>query len=452
MPTFESIPLHPVLKQRLLEPPNPDGVSIATPQALLSRTPQALAAQILTRNASRNSSSTISKTENQATMKQIDTLRSQVAHAMMAQTLMGKYRLQQQQLYDDSTAQYDTENGTEHYYSTRPLILGATVSAMQAWQQEQERKGPITSLSTGCRALDELLSLPAEYSNPHYTLQQSNNLPHQRHHSGIMGFPRGHCLCFSGHSGSGKSQWCLQLSAQALRQPWIQQYSTSRVRYCYSGAGHDGSALAQRLSQLLQYQISPMASSATSSSSISRALEKIEFQPIRTSTQLVATLKALEEELLEASYYGTQTTNKCTFQSQESKRRKSGMVNNHQPPFVLIVDSLSNLEVQGDPSQVSRLYRSLKRLARQYSMWVVVAVSEKCHGGAPTANLPGDYHVHCQSMTVVVPSNTLETTTAPTTSTTVQATVWKHPTKFDQPSVTLFHTPSGMSTRASPTM
>jgi hypothetical protein len=56
MPTFESIPLHPVLKQRLLEPPNPGGVSISTPQALLSRTPQALADQILLTNPSKDGS------------------------------------------------------------------------------------------------------------------------------------------------------------------------------------------------------------------------------------------------------------------------------------------------------------------------------------------------------------------------------------------------------------
>lgn len=442
MPTFESIPLHPLLKQRLLVPSNPGGVSISTPQALLSRTPQALADQILTTNpSSKDGSNPNNNNDNQATMKQIDTLRSQVAHVMMAQTIMGKYRLQQQQLYDDSTAQYDTESGTEQYYSTRPLVLGATVSAMQAWQQEQERNGPVTYLSTGCRALDELLSLPPEYSNPRYHIQQQNILPQQpAPQSGIMGFPRGHLLCFSGHSGSGKSQWCLQLSAQALRQPWIHQYSTSRVRYCYSGAGHNGNGLAQRLSQLLQYQVSLVSTSF--SSSIARTLEKVEFQPIRTTTQLVAILQALEEELLEASSYGAHATAAGPSHSHAMQRR---MVH-HQPPFLLIIDSLSNLEVQGDPSQISRLYRALKRLARQYSLWVVVTGSEKANGGA------SDYLVHCQSMAVTAPSTIEASTASSATTTTLQATLWKHPTKYDQPSITLFHTPSGMSTRASQTV
>ncbi|CAJ1942264.1 unnamed protein product [Cylindrotheca closterium] len=455
MPTFESIPLHPVLKQRLLEPPNPGGVSISTPQALLSRTPQALADQILLTKSSKDGSKASNNIGDQATMKQIDTLRSQVAHVMMAQTRMGKYRLQQQQLYDDSTVQYDTKNGTEHYYATRPLVLGATVSAMQAWQQEQERKGPITNLSTGCRALDELLSLPAEYSNPHpYALQQEQNGQPQQHphHSAMLGFPRGHLLSFSGHSGSGKSQWCLQLAAQALRQPWIQQFPTARVRYCYSGAGHDGNALAQRLSQLLQHQVSPMSPSSPFSSG---ALEKVEYQPIRTTTQLVAILQALEDELLEASSYGTRSTTTAgtTFPTHNANQG-GGMILHHQPPFVLVVDSLSNLEVQGDPSQMSRLLRTLKRLARQYSLWVVVTLSEHHHKGnknAPATNLPGDYHVLCQSMTVTAPPPTPETS-AITTTTTIQATLWKHPAKLDQPSITLFHTPSGMSTRASPTM
>lgn len=426
MPTFESIPLDPALKQQLLEPPNPDGVSITTPQALLSRTPQALVDQLLNQKGT-NSNGKISNDE---MLKQIDILRSQVAHSMMAQTMMGKYRLRQQQLYDDTMVlqqQYDRENitaaTTEQYYANRPLILGATVNAMQAWKQEQERKGPVTSLSTGCRAMDELLSLPSEYSNSQYVQQPNDQSQVHPHHPGEMiGLPRGHMLCYSGHSGSGKSQWCLQIAAQALRQYWK---SSSRpvVRYCYSSAGHNGQAMAHRLSQLLQYQVSPMMPSS-SSSLLSRALEKIEFQPMLTTTQLIATLKALEEELLEVSCYGSTGTS----QSQQV-----------MPPLVLIVDSLSNLDVQGNPSQVSRLYRNLKRLARQYSLWVVVTLSETTNGGA--TNLVGDYHVVCQSLTT--------TTTPSTVTTTIQATVRKHPTKFEQPSITLFHTPSGMSTRAS---
>lgn len=394
MPTFESIPLDPVLKQQLLNPPK-DGVSISTPQALLSRTPQALADQLLLSQAA-GAGAKRRKISNDEILKQMDILRSQVAHSMMAQTIMGKYRLQQQKLYDDGMVQqqqqqyyYDTETSTDPYDATRPLILGATVNAMQAWQQEQERNGPSTSLSTGCRAMDELLSLPPEYTNQ---LALKNHQEQCR--GGMMGFPRGHLLCLSGSAGSGKSQWCLQLSAQALRD------SRRRVRYCYSSAGHNGHALAQRLSQLLlPYQtVSPIRRSS------SKTLERIEFQPMRTTTQLVATLKALEEELLLLS---------CD-------------------PLVLVVDSLSNLDVQGDSSQMTRLYRNLKRLARQYSLWVVIAQS--------TTNTSGDYHVECQS---------LMTTTTTVTTTTIQATVRKHPTRLEPSSVTLFHTPSGMSTRAS---
>jgi KaiC/GvpD/RAD55 family RecA-like ATPase len=379
MPTFQSIPLHPILKQRLLEPPNADGVSITTPQALLSRTPQALADQLMIHNATNDNHN---PTTSAAILTQMDTLRSQVAHAMMAKTKTGMHRLQQQQFYDDRN------HNNEYYHATRPLILGATVNAMQALRQEQEQKGQILSISTGCRALDALVSLPPDYSN------SNSNI------SAVEGFPRGHVLCFSGPSGSGKTQLSLQLAVQASSL-FQQESSSCRVRYCYSTAGQSGRALAQRCAQLIQNQLS------SSSSLEKQVLKNIEFQPVRTTTRLVTVLASLEEKLLLNS-----NTSPTVYQH----------------PFMLVVDSLSNLEVVQDEHQVARIGRWLKRLARQYSIWVVLVVS----GKNGTTN--GDFQIACH----------------PNNQNAVVATLLQHPTRPDQPSITLLHTPSGMTTRSTP--
>lgn len=386
MPTFQSIPLHPVLKQRLLEPPNADGVSIKTPQALLSRTPQALADQLLVQP--NDDTNDASKKQNpktkEAVLTQMDTLRSQVAHAMMAKTKTGMYRLQQQQFFDDSN--HSNTQNNDHYHATRPLILGATVSALQALQQEKEQKGRIVYVSTGCRVLDAMLSLPAEYSDPDVSTRHG-------------GFPRGHVLCFSGPSGSGKTQLCLQLAVQASNIS--QQASSScHVRYCYSSAGQAGSALAHRYSQLIKNQIP--------SSVEKQALKNIEFQPIRTTTQMVIALSSLEEELLRTCSAGH------TF---------------CQEPFMLIVDSLSNLEVIQDEHQIARIGRWLKRLARQYSIWIVYVAG---HQHSSTTN--SDFQIACH----------------PNDQDAIVSTLLRHPTRPDQPSISLLYTPSGMTTKSTP--
>lgn len=373
MPTFQSIHLHKDLHQRLLKPPNQDGVSITTPQAILSRNPYALAKQIIQKSPDDGNNNY----SNADVMARVETVRCQVAHAMMASTKTGMFRHQQQQFYDDETSH------NNQYHANRPLILGATVSAMQALHQERQQLGQVSSISTGCRALDDILSLPPEFYN-------NVNMP---------GFPRGHVLCFSGPSGSGKTQLSLQLAVQALTIP-PPDGNTSRVRYCYSSAGHAGGALVRRFSQLVNNK---------EQSFQKRALKNIEFQPIRTMTSLVMVLSALEEELLQTHRHAASV---------------------YQPPFMLIVDCLSGLEVvQEEHSQVARIGRWLKRLARQYSLWVII-VGHNNH--VPSS--PGhDFHIVC----------------APTYDhDSILATLVHHPSRHDQSSISLFHTPFGMTTKS----
>jgi hypothetical protein len=383
MPTFQSIPLHPILKKRLLEPPNPDGVSITTPQALLSRPPQALADQLMINNKS--SSSTGNKISEAAILSQIDTLRSQVAQAMMAQTKTGMYRLQQQQFYDDN----NTSNNKQ-YRTTRPLILGATSRASHALGQEQQQRGHINFISTGCRALDQLISLPPEYHNNSH-LSNSDSVS--------IGLPRGHVLCITGPSGSGKSQLCLQLAVQACNVDlWNRQQGSCHVRYCFSRAGHSGNALAQRYSELLKNQ--PHFSNRNS--------KNIKFQTIRTTTQLIMTLAALEEELL----HDTETV--------------------HHPPCMLIIDSLSSLEVVQDEMQLVRIWKCLKRLSRQYSFWVVLVMSQ-------TNSFMSRPDFHIALLKHEKGNNAA-----------VLATLLGHTSRPDQPTISLLHTPSGMTIKSSP--
>eukprot|EP00980_Cylindrotheca_fusiformis_P019161 scaffold6494_cov109-Cylindrotheca_fusiformis.AAC.3 len=419
MPTFQSIPLHPLLKKRLLEPPNDDGVSIATPQALLSRTPQALADQLMigtnsnsnSNSTNTNNSSTTTPPSNRkptdAIWNQIDTLRSQVAHAMISQTKMGTYRLRQQQFLDDRQKQLNHNNNNDdssYHAMVRPLVLGATINALQALQYETERQlgqEEVSTLSTGCRALDELLSLPDEYNNI------INNIINNNDNHIAKGFPRGHVCSISGPSKSGKTQLCLQLAAQAalLLSTSSSSCPRRRVRYCYSTAGQVGTSLAHRLAQL-------MTTTTTTSS-----LLAVEFQPIRSTTQLITILSSLEDEwllLLESS-------------SQQQQQQQQ-----QQLPFLLVVDSLSNLEIQ-DEDQLGRIAGHwLKRLARQYSIWVVYVTGSTT---TTTTAAAADFQLACH------PTNQ---------GTAIITTLLRHPARLDQPSISLFYTPSGMTTKASP--
>ena len=214
MPTFQSISLHPRLRQRLSE----DG-GVRTPQALLSRNPRSLFPN------------TVATTTMEPQM--IDSLRHQVALAMIQQTRTGKYRKKQ-----DNAA---------------PLLPGASWTVREGMQQQQESN---SSWSTGCQALDAWLSL-----------EETNDTTTNKSGTAVGG----QVLVLSGPSG--KTQVALQLARAASSS--ASHSNPQRVRYCYSTAGHAGLPNYQHLGE---------------------GGHRIEFQPVSNVTQLFRILSALEVE------------------------------------------------------------------------------------------------------------------------------------------------------------
>jgi hypothetical protein len=166
----------------------------------------------------------------------VNSLRMQVAQAMIGKTLTGRYRLQQQQQQE-----YQKEEEEE-------LIPGATVCVQQLQPQEE-----LSSWLTGCCALDALLTF-FPYGGGDDDLIRTNT----RIKPDIV-------LHLSGPYG--KTQLALQLARSYASSSSQNDHRRRGVRYCYSTAGHAG--LPHR------------HPTNTNSNAI------IEFQPIRSTTQLV---------------------------------------------------------------------------------------------------------------------------------------------------------------------
>jgi hypothetical protein len=238
MPTFQSIPLHPVLRQRLLggrrrttattttttttsvgrndddadaeetttatTTATPTTTGITTPHALLTRDPQELL-QLL------HGSSTKNNRSNKQGMAHIVQLRCQVAMSLLQATATyqahhhnkkrkrGMMMMMQQHQPEEygaaasqdsalssssssSTAVGHQSSGskTKHNTFLSGIIPGVSRSA---WEQVQDEEihHPSSVVATGCQALDELLSVPL-CCNIHDTAATASSTSTSSHH------------------------------------------------------------------------------------------------------------------------------------------------------------------------------------------------------------------------------------------------------------------------------
>ena len=444
MPTFQSIPIHPSVRSRLLHPQqqqqqqqaNDDGSSsshhqnkiqqhqqqqqqqpirssVSIPRSLLTRDPNDLV-DVFSRGDIRN------EQQRAGILAQMEGIRSQVAHAMIAKTRNGKrcralchqqdqQRNQQQQGYQD----------------LNPLAQWGSMSALHAWNLQQEMLSKNQNnpqiYSTGCRALDDLIAFPAEYF---FSPDDSDvAIPYNVDiDSGeTKGLPRGYVLKLSGTTG--KTQLALQLVAQIITQSSQLPGNDERIRYCYSTAGHSGYSLAQRFFQLIENNNINNSEQRISWKDIAK---KIEFQPIATISQLTSTMAKLEEEWLQHISSSMSSTS-CRSDREEQQR---GGAREKGPVAMLVLDSLPMMLVEReDADRIQSLERWLKRMARHYSVLIVIVTT----GGGGSSSVAPDIHLQLQKLT----------------STTSSVQLMRHPAKSvtEKDCITLLHNSNfGMTT------
>jgi archaellum biogenesis ATPase FlaH len=419
MPTFQSIPLHPILRQRLLQPPEQElatntnvnnvgnstsscassSMAIGTPQALLSRSPH----QILQLLQSHAADETAETTAGMA-MAHIDSLRHQVAQAMMTKTHTGKHN---QRIRKTLSQQQEATHSTQPSFLTGSGTgTGTACSVLELcrYQQQQQQQQSSISLTTGCQALDLLLSFPNELldlnarellSGP--PTSQSNNTIGRSCWLPIMG----HVLQVSGHAGTGKTQLMLQLALQMAQQQGCQ------VHYLASSAGHSSPLLASRLVQLA----AGCSSDSSTSSTADSIMSQISFQSIRSTQELVIALSRFQ-------------------QLQEDETADS-------PPRLFIVDSLSAMLVDADSNMTTRIETWMKQLAHLYNITVCATMN---HTTTSTNNNNINFDIHVG----------LEASPTSTSTSSIRATLLQHPAKLvipeNPPTLELVLTPLGMTT------
>jgi hypothetical protein len=367
MPTFQGVSLHPTIQSRFLQPnrqradrqdgkndgrqpqqgaatPPPCISGVATPRALLARSPQELVSIF-------SGGETLDQQQQGDLLTEMEGIRNQVALSMLAKTQSGRHILQQQQ--NQYQVANDASDGDHSSCNSQPLIRGGTLSGLQLLERHREQaipsatQGPLR-FSTGCQALDELVAFPADY-----TYGGGDE---------IGGLQRGYVVLITGLGG--KTQLALQLAAQVAIKS-----SDDYVRYCYSTAGHSGYPLAQRYLQLVGN------AAEVAREELGR---KIQFQSITTFLDLVKSLSALEEEWLR--YPELSTTG-----PQEDLIER--------PPVVLVLDSFAMMTAgEEDAVQIQSVERWLKRLARQHGLIVV------CTGRGSRSEIC-DIHLEIQQVT-----------------------------------------------------
>jgi RecA/RadA recombinase len=381
--------------------------STPTPQALLSRTPQALL-QLLTSTTTTDSPSSLLATK-KMTLSQCDELRHQVARAMILKTRVGQRNLWIHNNTRNNNNRSDMDDGDDNDYynapisartSQQPLILGGTTSVWQSLQAqtvgtasrnpvEHHQLWPYTT--TGCQELDDLLLLMpcgTRQETAVSTPTSSSTTPRNR----IVLL--GHVLQISGPSASGKTVLALQLALElvllrrgdhsrechSLRQP---QLSTPplQVVYLASLAGHSIVGLAQRLKLLVRERFRHnyyLNRSADPNALVAACLDNIAFQPVMSGHQLLQDLAHIEDRLWQEQQLPRRQDQ---WQPSPPKSGRLGMI---------VVDSIYQMAMvnaaagsnppqapSGDSVSSSSMVllqvgHVLKRLARQYSIAVVV--------------------------------------------------------------------------------
>ncbi|KAL3908132.1 MAG: hypothetical protein SGILL_008599, partial [Bacillariaceae sp.] len=325
----------------------PRFASVDTPRALLTRDPHTLV-ELFANGQIRNDQ------QRTLLLEQMEGIRHQIALEMCQKSCTGQNVLREPQRYR---------------HQSNPLIPGASMSALLMKDLQQEgvssAKVPYT-ISTGCRALDDMIAFPEEFEyspgNQHLHPKAVDADADADEARGPIfrkgGLPRGYVMSLTGTTG--KTQLCLQLAAQACLQ------TKERVRYFYSTAGHSGLSLARRLKQLLDV--------TSGKSAKYQQLKRVEFVPIANSSQLLVGLGELEEEWIQrkrdlAAHMHAEAS---------SDANASGVC-------MILLDSWPLMLVDKEETESMRyVERWLKRMARQHSMWNIVT------GVGPTSAAPLD--------------------------------------------------------------
>ena len=417
MPTFDSIPIHPFVKarfvgsqrqddnaddcerhhrqqqqhhqQQLLQrrrQPARSGVSI--PRSLLTRDLNDLV-DMVSRGEIRNES------QRGDFLVEMESIRYRVAGKMLSRTRNGKRLIS------------NCERDRKHK-KYRTLISVGSISVQDAWESQQKMANKQQNFhhvySTGCSNLDDLIAFPSEYFSQ---LNGNQNVTMSCYVDSISGeakgLPTGYLLKLSGTSG--KTQLAIQLASEAI----IHTFQTSivtkkRIRYCYSTAGHSGYALAQRLFQVIRNK-----TDYTEEKVLKDMVKTVEFQPIKTLSQLVSSMAKLEKEFSQNAALESSSENKGV-SNDKVIAEKQGMVS------MLVVDAMPLMIFEGeDAMKIDSLERWLKRLARHYSVLVVIVATS---GGGRLSSIQNnkttsDIHLQLQK----------------TTSTTLSIRLMRHPAK-----------------------
>jgi len=395
MPTFQSIPIHPLVRSRLdqsqqqgdndvgsgshesgQQQQQPARSSVVIPRSLLTRDLSDLVG-ILSGDDMKN------EQQKAGILSQIENIRCEVARRMISRTRNGK-RL---------VSHYQQEECHEQQQKKRrrPLIPAGSISILDARNSKHEmiRKSQNLPqiLSTGNSELDNLIAFPTEYFfDPDGDVILP---PNADFISGeAKGLPRGYVLKLSGTSG--KTQLALQLVSHAMIQSSQEHLGTfQRIRYCYSAAGHSGHSLAQRLFQLIENGMDN-----SNEESLRAAAKKIEFQPITAMSQLISIIAKLEEEWLQHM-----KKSPCGEESQpypnETKTGRNAV-------SMLVIDALPLMvSEREDPMKIQSLERWLKRLARHYSMTIVIVTSAGSAGSSSIYDnaISSDIHLQIEKTT-----------------------------------------------------
>lgn len=349
MPTFRSIAIHPELRTRLVtesslqedgrvQRPQP----VETPQALLSRNPTQL--RLLDRETG---------TSKPISTLQVRKLRDDVAHALISQSRSGKRVKRLRQVVQEHFVDGDEGEGIENVgdksrVSESSLAIEGFASVLdlvryEALQHSKDANMP-HQLSTGCQALDTMLALPPEYAAVSTQMSMHDaSIPTPLH---LAGIPFGYVTQLSGGPASGKTQVALQIAAR-------QGITASTWYLCSSAAA---ASYARRLDQLVREN--PAGSSPG-------VLDRTLFRTVTDEYKVLSALADLEAVLL--AQEDSTTADPTNTESDISIHLPC-----QEKPSLLIIDSVSGCLSTENDDVMTIVALTLKRLARQNGLAVVV--------------------------------------------------------------------------------
>jgi DNA repair protein RadB len=312
MPTFQSIGVHSELRTRLVttNPKEPQPQLLETPQALLSRHPASI--KLLAKTTTSTASNT-NKEPQTIPLSQVYKLRQDVAEALIATSLTGK-RIQQ--------IQQQQQVG---------FVIPGTISALQLlnhqvqyYQQHQQY-----NLSTGCLALDQLLSFPPEYAcTTHMDVPMGPAL-----------FLNGYVTQLYGPPASGKSQLALQVVASSCCATCTNNKSStsSTCDSWYLSSDPALNRYAERLHQICGG---------------GEQVPQTRFVTVTTTHQVLHALAMIEASIIQGNG------------NNDAPITKRGTL--------LVLDSASGCLSTENDELLHRVASLIKNLARHYNMAVVV--------------------------------------------------------------------------------